>query len=146
MIQSPLFAGGVTPPATRRQFRALTVCQPFAELIARGEKRVENRSWPTAHVGPLYIHAGKSRLHLDGQATPEGLVFGAVIARVEVVACVRLEKLRRDRSSQFDDFRWLIDDPHAFGPWCWVLENPVRVGPWPCAGKQGLWWFDAPES
>src|SRR3546814_4442712 len=41
--------------------KALTICQPYAELILLGLKRVENRSKPTRHRGPLLIHAGKSR-------------------------------------------------------------------------------------
>lgn len=46
--------------------KALTICQPYAELIARGDKPIENRTWPTHYRGPLLIHAGKSRAWLDG--------------------------------------------------------------------------------
>ena len=38
--------------------RAITIRQPWAELIVRGDKDVENRSWRTRHRGPLLIHAG----------------------------------------------------------------------------------------
>jgi len=38
--------------------KAITVQQPWAELIAMGAKLVENRSRPVRHRGPLAIHAG----------------------------------------------------------------------------------------
>jgi hypothetical protein len=43
--------------------RALTVKQPWASLIASGEKRIENRSWrpPAELIGQrIAIHAGAS--------------------------------------------------------------------------------------
>lgn len=40
------------------QVKALTISQPFAKLIADGEKFVENRGWPTHYRGRLAIHAG----------------------------------------------------------------------------------------
>jgi len=39
--------------------KALSIKQPWAELILRGIKDVENRSWETAYRGQLLIHAGK---------------------------------------------------------------------------------------
>jgi hypothetical protein len=48
----------------RELMRALTILQPWAEMIARGVKRIENRTWRTSHRGPLTTHAGKSRKSL----------------------------------------------------------------------------------
>jgi hypothetical protein len=39
--------------------RVLTVQQPLAKLIALGVKKVEYRSWPTSHRGPLAIASSK---------------------------------------------------------------------------------------
>jgi activating signal cointegrator 1 len=39
--------------------KAITIIQPWATLIALGEKKFETRSWATKHRGPLAIHAGK---------------------------------------------------------------------------------------
>jgi len=50
--------------------KAVTIYQPYAELIARGEKRVENRSWRTDYRGPLAIHAGCSRAWLRSWPRP----------------------------------------------------------------------------
>jgi hypothetical protein len=37
--------------------KALSIRQPFASLICRGIKTIENRSWDTAYRGKLMIHA-----------------------------------------------------------------------------------------
>jgi hypothetical protein len=39
--------------------KVITVIQPWATLIALGEKKFETRSWATKHQGDLGIHAGK---------------------------------------------------------------------------------------
>ena len=44
---------------------ALSIKQPWAELILRGLKDVENRTWETAYRGQFIIHAGKK---LDAEA------------------------------------------------------------------------------
>lgn len=111
---------------------ALTVCQPYAEMIAAGEKLIENRTWPTAYRGRLYIHAGKSREWLDDGEEREGMAFGAVVAVADLVDCLRVE----DVPQNLDD-RYLV---HANGPWCWLLQNVRRLPqPLPWRGAQGLW-------
>jgi hypothetical protein len=68
-----------TPTQSEIKGKALTICQPYAELIARGEKVIENRTWPTSYRGPLLIHAGKSREWLYGDGDWLGpLVFGCL--------------------------------------------------------------------
>jgi hypothetical protein len=46
--------------STLAGIRGLTIRQPWASAIAFGDKRVENRSWPTAYRGLVAIHAGLS--------------------------------------------------------------------------------------
>jgi len=118
--------------------RALTICQPYAELIARGNKPIENRTWPTAYRGPLLIHAGKSRAWLDpdDEIDYPGMVFGAVIALGDLVACLHIE-----RSATWPEaHRHLAHHEHANGPWCWVLAHVRRLPePLETRGAQGLW-------
>lgn len=117
--------------------KALTVCQPYAELIARGEKWIENRTWPTSYRGLLAIHAGKSRewLGVDDEDAAEygvdvkAIAFGAIVAVARLVDCRRFEDLT-------DEMRM---HTHANGPWCWVLRDVYRVEPMPIRGAQGLW-------
>lgn len=116
--------------------KALTVCQPYAELIARGEKPIENRTWPTSFRGRLFIHAGKSRAWMDDDdlvAYPN-MAFGALVATARLVDCVRVTALPPE----------LLDNEHANGPWCWVLRDVNRIEPIPFRGAQGLW--DVPSS
>lgn len=125
--------------------KALTICQPYAELICRGEKFVENRTWETLYRGPLAIHAGKSRewLILDDERTKDELYniplaemsFGCVVAIADMFACVSIADVRAGRVGE--EYRC---HEHAGGPWCWCLRNVRRLAV-PCAvrGAMGLW-------
>lgn len=45
---------------------ALSVQQPWAWVVVRGLKEIENRSWSTNYRGRLFIHAGKTVVpHFD---------------------------------------------------------------------------------
>lgn len=117
--------------------KALTICQPYAHLIAIGEKPIENRTWETPYRGPLAIHAGRSRDWMDaGDALryPD-LVFGAVVAVARLVACLSIA-----RASWPAPFQDLLEHEHANGPWCWILADVRRLKrPVYCRGAQGLW-------
>jgi hypothetical protein len=140
--------------------KALTICQPYAELIARGEKRVENRTWPTSFRGLMYIHAGKSREWLDDPGEYETaadrprnygipvsrMAFGCIVAIAKLVDCVHIERLDREHPKHVRDiYPWLADHEHTNGPWCWILDEVTPIGPWPWKGAQGLWQVDERE-
>lgn len=117
--------------------KALTVCQPYAELLIAGLKPVENRKWRTAFRGRLWIHAGKSKDWLDDEelhpselAVMRPLVFGAIIGAVDIVDCCSVDKLSLE----------LQQSHHANGPFCLVAQNPRRLEqPVPCRGALALW-------
>ncbi len=129
--------------------KALSIRQPWAALVAAGAKRYETRSWPTAHRGPLAIHASTAfaardralcggRLWADALGIPLGdsaaLPLGRVLAVCELVACVRTEDLGLlpEPERLFGDFR-----P---GRWAWRLERVHRLAtPVPVRGRLGLW-------
>jgi hypothetical protein len=116
--------------------KALTICQPYAHLIAIGEKTVENRTWPASYRGRLAIHAGKSRawLDVDDERQYPGMPFGAIVAIATLRACVRLGEIAEP---------WASNTEHVNGPWCWCLGDVERLKtPVPCRGAQGL--FDVP--
>lgn len=129
--------------------KALTICQPYAHLIASGRKTCENRTWPTNYRGPLYIHAGKSRqwLHPDENGEDYGIrardmAFGAVIAVCDLVACINIDsKLIREWATKMTDEQRV----HVEGPYCWILANVASIGPWPWRGAQGLFEIDSYE-
>jgi len=118
----------------------LTICQPYAELIASGEKRVENRTWSTAYRGPVAIHAGKSRAWLrDEDKKNADLVFGAVVAVGLLTDCV---KWRGKNTVLPKHLHWMTEHAHCEGPYSFVLSDVHRMEvPIPCTGKQGFWFL-----
>lgn len=124
--------------------KALTISQPFASLIADGEKFVENRKWGTDYRGPLAIHAGKGTQYLDASELAE-YPTGCIVAIATLFACMPLESMRRLSRSQVIQASALtigevLDHPHTEGPWCWILRDVKKLTmPIPCRGAQGLW-------
>lgn len=115
--------------------KVLTVCQPYATLIASGVKSIENRSWDTRYRGALAIHAGRSRDWRDPDVLRRfgldetRLPFGQIVAVARLSGCVRRDRLPPH----------LRDNEHAHGPWCWLLAE-VRALRYPVVwkGVQGL--------
>ena len=120
--------------------KALTICQPYAELIIRGEKLVENRTWPGHLRGLLLIHAGQSRSWLDSyEPLPDRMDFGALIGFVRMIACVRAAEIATTPGMEY-----LKGHKHVEGPFCFVLQTPVRFeAPIPYRGMQGF--FHVPD-
>ena len=117
--------------------KALTICQPYSELILLGEKPIENREWVTTYRGQLMIHAGKSKAWMSAHAFrrfPE-LPYGAIVGVATLVACLELTA-----HSWPSEYEHLHQHPHANGRFCWILINVKRLSkPVPCRGAQSLW-------
>lgn len=118
----------------------MTVLQPFATLIADGEKLCENRRWCMYHRGLLAIHAGKDRKTYDydigdwyADHPKRELHFGGVVAIVNVLGCYTPENMEL----------LIGEHKHIEGPWCIHVEVVRKLWlPW--KGAQGLW--DLPDS
>jgi hypothetical protein len=109
--------------------KALTVRQPWAELILLGRKRYELRSWPTRHRGQLLVHAGSSASPMDQENCHRAgldwrpLDRGAIVGVVEVVDCVPYTPdIYEELSANQAEF-----DPWAEDQWAFVLTNPRRL-------------------
>jgi hypothetical protein len=118
--------------------KALSIRQPWAWLICKGIKDIENRKWATKFRGRIYVHAGLTNelsipnsqlneLWILERLTPTliteykkaALHRGAVIGEVDIVDCV-------ERSSS----QWFS------GPYGFILANPVLYKiPRQCRGK-----------
>ncbi|ADD45881.1 hypothetical protein [Stackebrandtia nassauensis] len=115
--------------------RAITVRQPWAELITYARKTVENRSWTCTWRGLLAIHAGKTPeadaaeiCRYFGLRKPSALTYGAIIAVARLVDV-------HDNCSG-DCSYWA--EPEA--QFHWVLADTVDLRqPMNCSGKQRLW-------
>lgn len=130
--------------------KALTISQPWAELIASGEKWVENRTWkaPESAFGkPLAIHAGSGTQYLTKKEL-QGYTTGAIVATCILVVCVDLENRTWKDDELLDKYgiTWgrVCFHDYCEGPIAWVLTEIRRCAePYPINGKQGLWEFDA---
>lgn len=111
--------------------KALSIRQPWANLIAHGIKNIENRTWRTHFRGRIFIHATKTNIghdplsyitddQLEDLASKYGKLGGgfpyqspisAIIGEVDIVDC-----------RQGHDSVWA---EHGDKIWNWVLENPV---------------------
>lgn len=122
--------------------KALTIAQPYADMIVKGEKIIENRKWPAPAtlVGQrLAIHAGKSRSWMDQEDLDErpDMVFGAIVATAELMACMHVDKLPLHFVTRDD----------AQGPWCWIFDHVEKVDPpVPVSGAQRVWEWRAREA
>lgn len=139
---------------------ALTLHQPWAQLVAIGEKRVETRSWKTSYRGLLAIHAGatipkyaeelmrerhgfaayaRAHLHIHGFEWGE-LPLGAIVAVAQLVDCipteVYFEKIGDDRKLLLEHEYGNFDE----GRYAWILNGADQlVEPVPARGKHQLW-------
>ena len=120
--------------------KALSIRQPWAGLILRGLKDIENRDWTTKYRGVIAIHASQA-LYWDD--------FNAASATCKSLG------IRIENPVEFDEFQRgaivgtveLIDvvtdsdSPWFLGAYGWVLRNPRIVKPIPYKGKLGFWTF-----
>lgn len=121
---------------------ALSIRQPWATLIMRGVKDIENRNWRTPVRGRVLVHAAKGCTRQEfedaldfasyalGQeviGTLEKMPRGGIIGSVEIVDCVSKS-----------DSRWFV------GEYGFVLRDPKPIKMIPYRGQLGF--FDVPNS
>jgi len=100
--------------------KALSIKQPWANLIAAGEKTIETRTWATDYRGPILIVSSK---------TPKIEPAGFALAIADLVDCRPMT--RQDESAA----RCRIY-PNAQS---WVLRNIRKIHPFPVRGRLGLY-------
>lgn len=143
--------------------KALSLIQPWANLIALGEKRIETRSWSTPYRGPLAIHASKSiprevremaseePQFLDAferhNVTLGDLPCGVVVATAVLTHCVHVDRDTRNRigqSGKYPEDEVLFGD-YTPGRFAWVLSDIRPLAePVPARGSLGLWEWECP--
>lgn len=130
--------------------KAVSLWQPWAQLVALGVKRFETRSWPTNHRGDLLVHAARRsppraseleyaglfvELAIRGWAR-EALPRGAIVGLVRVKAVHRTEDLEPllERVGVHE----LARGDFSPGRYAWELEHVATLKPQPLRGFQGL--------
>lgn len=118
--------------------KALSLKQPFAELIVTGKKAIEIRTWNTSYRGDFLIHASlkpdKDRMNAFGL---ENLVTGCVVGKatlVDVKFYKTQEDYLKDKALHLAPEYW--DERGVYG---FVLSNPQKFEtPTPAKGKLGF--------
>lgn len=100
--------------------KALSVKQPWANMIARGQKTIELRSWATRHRGDLIICSS---------ALPDIPPAGAAVAIVNLIYCKRATQADKERACCV---------VRVGKDYAWIFENVRRLRPWPVKGGQRL--------
>lgn len=123
---------------------ALSIRQPWMELILQGAKTIEVRTWATQYRGELWLHAG---LQSDSDALrrfnflADNLSFGALVGKCELYDCAAFTeqtwgRLRPQHLNEGDLKRQ---------QYAWFLRNPTRISPRPMKGRLGLMRIDQPD-
>jgi len=131
------------------KIRALTISQPWASLIACGEKWIENRNWEvhSSYYGLIAIHAGKGLQYLTKEEVID-YPTGAIIAIARLAECISMRTIEYNAVHHPADkvgflpmtFSQLAAHRFAEGPFCWVLQDIQAIEPIPYRGAQGLWY------
>ena len=129
--------------------KALSLTQPWAELVVLGEKQWETRSWRTSFRGRIAIHAAKkfpawaielaqgNRYFVDAIKNYPviKMPLGMIVGTVEVVAMQSTDAMldvlghKEIAFGDYDSERW-----------AWQLAEPDMLAePIPCRGALGLW-------
>jgi len=122
--------------------KAISLRQPWADLVVTGRKTLELRSWTVSHRGLLAIHASQTvneeachRLGVD----PRTVTTGALVGIVELTDIIPIDEQAyadyRDEHLAGDFF-----SPPLFG---WKLIKPKVIDPIPFTGRMGL--FNIPD-
>lgn len=118
--------------------KALTIQQPWAGLVSRGEKTVELRSWPTKHRGPMLICAGARAWSDEAVATLGDGPRGVALCVVDVVDCRPATEADREAAGVGGRVATLD------GLFAWVLANPRPIAQSAVRGMPGI--FNVPDS
>lgn len=137
--------------------RAITVRQPWATLLALGEKRYETRSWKTILRGPIAIHAGQQvdkealqneyveeALDRHGYLTIADLPRGSIVAIANLTNCLQVTEVLQsgcmlENGHQVSDPEWTFGD-FTVGRYAWQMDIIQRLEtPIAAKGKLGIW-------
>ncbi len=117
--------------------KALSLKQPFAELIVSRKKTIELRTWNTKFRGNFLIHASKIP---DSKAMKEfgfeKLPVGKIVGEAELI---EVKKYENDLEHKKDKNKHLANS--LWGKYGFVLKNAKRIKPIDAKGKLGFWEF-----
>lgn len=136
--------------------KVISIIQPWATLIALGEKQFETRSWRTKHRGELAIHSSKktdkkicqlepyrSTLEKHGYSE-KNLPVGVILATCNLSDCFKVTE-DLGTGATLDDGHFVSGNEYMFGDFsegrfAWKLTDVEMLkDPIPAKGQLGLW-------
>ena len=118
--------------------KALSLKQPFAELVVSGRKKIELRKWNTKFRGEFWVHASKS---VDEEAMKRfgfsELPTGCIVGKAMLVGVKRYgsdEEFVKDKNLHLAGKEW--------GKCGFILESAERVEPIEVKGALNFWEYE----
>jgi len=105
------------------KIKAISLKQPWANMIVEGKKTIETRKWSTTYRGDILICSSKK---------PDIVPAGCALAIVQIVDC---------RPMTMRDSEAACCPPYH-GAWSWILENIRPIDPFPVKGMLGIFELD----
>lgn len=126
--------------------KVITIKQPWASLIAEGEKEYEFRTWNTKYRGEIYIHAGKG---MNRQAMElfkdeiKDFPSGCIIAKATLADTIKIDdKVKEDlKQKNYKVYKNVIEskEKEYYG---FLIKNVEKIKPIPIKGKLSLWNYE----
>lgn len=111
-------------------FKALTVKQPFADLISEGKKTIELRTKNTSYRGKIIICS-------SANPKVENRMSGVTICEVDLIDVVPVDEMTEaQKNATFLDRKNIYWQKARYG---WVLANSKRIMEFPVSGQLGIW-------
>ena len=107
--------------------KAISLKQPWANLIAAGKKTIETRTWNTRYRGPVLIVASKSKVKDRRGKIIEPMGCSVAIARIVECRPMRVSDRRRACIAKYP------------GAKAWILRGIKRVPHVPIHGQLGIY-------
>lgn len=104
--------------------KALSIKQPWADLIVSGKKTIETRTWKTSFRGDILVVTSMR---------PQGILPGGHAVAVATIADCR----PMTREDEVAACCAVYERAHS-----WVLENVRKIKPFPVKGKLSLYEVD----
>lgn len=135
--------------------KVISIIQPWATLIALGEKKFETRSWATKHRGELGIHASKKVDKLICEQEPfktilakhgytaANLPNGVILGTTILDDCFHV-RINNGDSAIIGANHLVSGNEYAFGDYskgrfAWEMSDMKQIEPIPAKGQLGLW-------
>lgn len=117
--------------------KALSLKQPFAELILQGKKKIEIRKWNTKFRGEFLIHASK----IPDKKAMEKFKFNK-LPQGEIVGKTTLVNVKKYSSKEeFEHDKNLHLATPEYGNYGFILDKVQKLEPIKCNGRLGFWDF-----